>query len=168
VQGGRLEAARAKLEALRLDAFAALPRDVNFDPGMAMLAHAIFELGDAESAAEIDAVLRPSREYWVVYGIGSATLGPVAYSLGLCGLLSGRTDTAVEDFEYALAASRRMRCRPYEGHSCAGLARALEQRAGQGDAERAAELRAAAVAIAQELDMPRLLREAGARIEIRG
>ena len=60
-QAGRLDAARAELEALRRDDFALLPRDVNFDPGLAMLAHAAAELGDAELAAEIEPHLRPLR-----------------------------------------------------------------------------------------------------------
>jgi tetratricopeptide (TPR) repeat protein len=156
-QAGRLDAARAELDVLRRDDFAMLPRDVNFDPGMAMLAHAAAELGDAALAAGVEPHLRPAAACWIVYGIGSATLGPVAYSLGLCSLLRGRVDAAVDDFELALAKSRQMRCRPYEAHASLGLASALERR---GDAERAAPLRAAAVAVGEELGMTRLLRDA--------
>jgi hypothetical protein len=160
VQGGRADEAQAKLEALRLGDYAALPRDVNFDPGVAMLAHAAAELGDARLASEMEPFLRPSADYWIVYGIGAATLGPAAYSLGLCSLLTGRVRQAVEDFELALDKSRRMRCRPYEAHSALGLARALEHRDEPGDADRAAGLRSTAVAIAEELEMTRLLRDA--------
>jgi tetratricopeptide (TPR) repeat protein len=156
-QAGRLDAARAELDVLRRDDFAMLPRDVNFDPGMAMLAHAAAELGDAALAAGVEPHLRPAAACWIVYGIGSATLGPVAYSLGLCSLLRGRVDAAVDDFELALAKSRQMRCRPYEAHASLGLASALERR---GDTERAAPLRAAAVAVGEELGMTRLLRDA--------
>ena len=54
-----------------------------------------------------------------------------------------------------------MRARPYEAHASLRLARALAERDGPGDAERATALGATAVAIADELDMPRLLRDAG-------
>jgi hypothetical protein len=94
-----------------------------------------------------------------VFGIGPATLGPVAYSLGVCNLLTGRLEAAVADFEQALVKCRLMRARPYEAHTSVRLARALARR---GDAERAAALTRSAVAIARELDMPRVLRDASA------
>ncbi len=149
-QAGRVDAARTELDALLRDDFAMLPRDVNFDPGMAMLAHAAAELGDATLAAAVEPHLRPAADCWIVYGIGSATLGPVAYSLGLCSLLTGRVQDAVEDFELALAMSRSMRCRPYEAHASLGLATALRDPA----------LRREAIAIGEELGMARLLRDA--------
>ena len=96
----------AELAQLRRDGFAVLPRDVNFHAGLTMLAHAADELGDAELAAELEPLLRPLADYWVVLGVGSATLGPVAYSLGVCNLLTGRLDAAVADFELAIAKCR--------------------------------------------------------------
>ena len=60
-QGGRIAEARAELAMLRNDHFAALPRDVNFDVGLAILAHVADELGDGELAAEIEPLLRPAR-----------------------------------------------------------------------------------------------------------
>ena len=105
-----------------------LPRDVNFEVGLAILAHVADELDDAGLAAELEPLLRPLAEYWVVFGIGPATLGPVAYSLGVCNLLTGRLDAAVADFEQALAKCRLMRARPYEAHTSVRLARALARR----------------------------------------
>ena len=54
-----------------------------------------------------------------------------------------------------------MRARPYEAHAALGLARALAERDRPGDADRATASRRTALSIADELDMPRLLRHAG-------
>ena len=64
------------------DDFAALPRDVNFDTVLGILAHVAEALADAGLAAQIEPYLRPVSDCWILFGIGSATLGPVAYSLG--------------------------------------------------------------------------------------
>jgi hypothetical protein len=148
------------VDLLRRDGFALLPRDVNFEVGLALLAHVADELGDAELAAEVEPLLRPVADYWVVFGIGSATLGPAAFSLGLCSLLTGRLDAAVADFERAIAKSRLMRSRPYEAHASLRLGQALALRDGPGDAQRATALERAAIAVAHELGMARLLRDA--------
>ncbi len=160
---GDAETARAVLAELRRDGFAVLPRDVNFDLVLAVLAHIAGELDDPELAAEVEPHLRPLAGYWLVFGVGPATLGPVAYSLGLCSLLTGHFDTAVADFELALEKCRAMRCRPYEAHASLGLASALERRAAPGDAERALVFRNAAVALGEALGMTRLLRDAARR-----
>jgi DNA-binding SARP family transcriptional activator len=163
VQAGRRDRALAELTGVRRDGFAALPRDVNFDVALAMLAHVADELGDAALAAEVEPLLRPLSAYWVVLGVGAATLGPFAYSLGVCNLLLGRFDAAVADLELALVKCAAMRARPYEAHASLRRARALARRDRPGDAERAAALERAAIAIGHELDMPRLLRDAGAQ-----
>ncbi|MDA0168881.1 AAA family ATPase [Solirubrobacter taibaiensis] len=145
-QAGRLEEARREVALLRQDRFAALPRDVNFEIGMAILTRVADELGDAELAAEIEPLLRPLADLWIVFGIGIGTFGPAAYSLGVCNLLAGRVDMAVGDFEVAMVKCRDMRAPLYEAHAALGLARALVQRGAPGDAARAAEIEAAAPA----------------------
>ena len=94
VQAGRTESARAELEAISKDRFAAFPRDAHFLPSLAMVAHAVGELGDAELAAQAEPLLAPFREHWVVFGLVAATLGPVAYALGVLQLVLGRVDEA--------------------------------------------------------------------------
>ena len=81
-QAGRMEEARAELALLRRDHFAALPRDVNFDVGLAILAHVADELGDAELAADHRTAAASARRPVdrVRHRIG--TLGPVAYRSG--------------------------------------------------------------------------------------
>ena len=105
------------------DGFSALPRDSNFIPRLAQLAHAIAELGDAELAARVEPLLAPYRESWVVFGPSAGcTLGPVAYSVGILQLLLDRPKEAAAAFELALERARLMRARPYVARSQAGLA----------------------------------------------
>jgi hypothetical protein len=161
VQSGQPELGRAELEQLSRNGFAALPRDSTFLPTMAMVAHAIEQLGDAALAARAEPLLAPFPEFWVVFGIGMSTLGPVAYSLGVLQLVQDRVADAATTFELALDRSMRMRARPYVARSRAGLAEALRRRAAPGDAARAEALLALAAADARELGMSRLQRELG-------
>jgi hypothetical protein len=108
-------------------------------------------------------LLRPYTDYWVVLGPGPATLGPVAYSVGILNLLMGRPDKAARYFVVAMEKSELMGARPYLARSQVGLAEAL--RAGRGsaaDADRAVQLEEEALTTARELDMTRLLGEAEA------
>jgi hypothetical protein len=130
-------------------------------PTLAIATHAIGELGDVGLAAATEPLLAPFATSWVVFGAGSGALGPVAYSLGLLRLLQGRHDDAIASFETALELCGPMRARPYAARSRAGLADALRGRAQPGDAARADELSALAVADARELGMTRLQRELG-------
>jgi tetratricopeptide (TPR) repeat protein len=163
VQVGRPELGRAALEELSADGFAAIPRDTNLLPTLAIAAHAIGELGDVRLAAAAEPVLAPFDTSWVVFGAGAGTLGPVAYSLGLLRLLQERWDEAIAAFELALERSERMRARPYVARSRAGLAGALRRRGEPGDAARADELSALAAAEARTLGMSRLQRELAPR-----
>jgi tetratricopeptide (TPR) repeat protein len=160
VQAGRLERAQAEIAELCRDDFAELPRDANFVPACTILGHVAGELDDADLAAAVEPQLRPSAAYWVVLGYAPATLGPVAFTLGLACQLTGRLDQAVEDFELALQQSTRMRARPYLAHTQVRLAQVLEQRGAPGDAVRAGSLRAEGTETARELGMTRLLRDA--------
>jgi hypothetical protein len=159
VQAGRPDEARSELAELRRDGFAVLPRDANFDAALAIVSHIAGELDDADLAAEVEPLLRPLAECWVVMGPGPATLGPVAYCLGLLNLIRPRLDPAERDFELALQKCRTMGARPYEAHTLLGLSKVARRR---GDGVAADERRDRAVAIARELGMPRLLRDAGA------
>jgi DNA-binding SARP family transcriptional activator len=160
VQGGSLDLARSEIDLLRQDDFALLPRDANLVVASAILGHIAGELGDADLAAAVEPLLRPSAPYWVVMGYGPATLGPVAFTLGLACQLMGRLEQAVEDFELALELCGRMRARPYLAHTQIHLAQVLEQRRAAGDAARARALREEGLRAARELDMVRLLRDA--------
>jgi DNA-binding SARP family transcriptional activator len=159
-QSGRTELARAELDALRRDDFAALPWDANYDAALGIVTHAVAELGDAEMAAQLEPLLRPLERNWVVLGPGPSTLGPMAYCLGLCSLLLERWDQAERDFELAIERCEAMRAEPYLAHSRLGLAKALRARGAAQDADRAAALEEAAVETGRRLGMARLLRDA--------
>jgi DNA-binding SARP family transcriptional activator len=159
LQAGRAEEARCEIEELSAGGFAALPRDTNFLGSLSIVAHAVGELRDAELAARVEPQLAPFADSWVVLGPGASTLGPVAYCLGLLQLVQDRHDEATASFERALELSGKMRARPYEARSCAGLAEALRRRGAPGDEARAAELSARARAEARALGMRRLERE---------
>jgi hypothetical protein len=157
VQAGRADDALAELGDLRRDGFAAIPRDANFLPALAMLAHVAGELHDADLAAELEPLLRPYTDYWVVLGPGAATLGPVAYSVGLLNLLCGQADKAARYLVVAAQKCELMGARPYLARSQAALAEALRRAGGPKDLDRAAALEEEALATARELGMNRLL-----------
>jgi DNA-binding SARP family transcriptional activator len=162
VQAGERQRGLAELEDLSADGFAALPRDINFLPTLAMASHAIGQLDDVTAlGSRIEPLLEPFRELWIVLGVGGLTLGPVAFSLGLAQLTQDHHGDAIASFELALERSSAMRARPYTARSRAGLAAALRRRGATGDAERAEELAELAAADARELGMLRLQRELG-------
>ena len=137
--------------------FAAFPRDANFLPSLAMVAHAVGELGDAALAARAEPLLAPFRELWVVFGHRRGRRSdPSPTRSGSSSSCRTGADDAAETFELALERSMRMRARPYVARSRAGLAEALRRRAAPGDAARAEELSALAAADARELGMTRL------------
>ncbi len=160
VQSGDPDAALAELADLRADGFAALPFDANYDAALCIVSHIAAELGDAELAAEVEPLLRPYRDFWLVLGPAPATLGPIAYSVGLCALVAGNAAAAADDFALALERAQAMRSGPYVARAHAGLARALD-RLGDEHRDRAAEHHAAALAEAQRLGMTRLADELG-------
>src|SRR3954454_25376668 len=162
VQGGRPDAARGVLESLRGDGIAAMPRDANYLPALAILAHIAGELRDAELTAEVEPLLRPYTDLWVVLGPGPATLGPVAYSVGLANLVAGNHERAAQYFVVATEKSSAMHAWPYLARSHAGMAEALRARGTSSDVERAADLDEQALSVARELEMTRLLAESGA------
>jgi tetratricopeptide (TPR) repeat protein len=159
-QSGRTELARAELDDLRRDDFAALPWDANYDAALGIVTHAVAELGDAEMAAQLEPLLRRFERNWVVLGPGPSTLGPMAYCVGVCSLLLKRWDQAERDFELAIERCEAMRADPYLAHSRLGLAKALRARGAAEDADRAAALEEAAVETGRRLGMARLLRDA--------
>jgi hypothetical protein len=162
VQGARADAARAELDGLRGDDIATIPKDANYIPALAVLAHVAGELGDAELADEVEPLLRPYTDLWVVLGPGPATLGPVAHAVGLTNLVAGNFERARQYFVVATEKASAMHAWPYLARSQAGLARALRGRGTNSDAERAAGLDEQALAVARELEMTRLLAETGA------
>ena len=90
----------------------------------------------------------------MVAGRSAAARGPVARYLGLAAEAAGDTETAIADYEEAIAMSRRMGDRPFTAESSIELARVLLGRGAEGDAEQAAELLDSSLDAAQRLRMP--------------
>src|SRR3954454_7219681 len=133
VQGGRPDAARGVLESLRGDGIAAIPRDANYLPALAVIAHVAGELRDADLAAEVEPLLRPYTDLWVVLGPGPATLGPVAYSVGLTNLVAGNHERAAQYFVVATEKSSAMHACPFPAPSPTGMAPSLPGRGSSSD-----------------------------------
>ena len=151
---GRPDEARADFELLAEDDFARIPQDAQWAISNALLIEAAFGLGDAERARFLRHRLDPYRGLVVVAGRSAAARGPVARYLGLAAETTGDTETAIADYEEAIAMSRRMGDRPFTAESSIELARVLLGRGAEGDAERAAELLDSSLDAAQRLRMP--------------
>ncbi len=150
---GRLDEARAEFERLAENDFERIPQDAQWTISHALLTDAAAGLGDAERARLLRQRLAPYRGLVVVAGRSAAARGPVARYLGLAAETAGDAETAVADYEEAIAMSRRMGDRPFTAESSIELARVLLGRGGEGDAERAAELLDSSLDAAQRLRM---------------
>ena len=73
---GRVEEARAIVDALTADDFAVLPRDSLYLASLAILSEVVFALGDAESAPPLASALAPFADRNLVQGV------PVAWGAG--------------------------------------------------------------------------------------
>ena len=137
-QAGRPELARAEIEAMSADGFAAVPRDSNFLTRLAQVAHAIGELGDAELAAAAGAAARAVRRVLGRVRARAPRRSGRSPTRSACSGFSrtGRTTRSRRSSRRS-SCSERMRARPYVARSRAGLAEALRRRAGPGDAARA-------------------------------
>ncbi len=150
---GRTEQARGILERWSADGFASLPRDYTWLGMIAFFAEVSADIGDEDTAAVTLEVLRPYADRCALVGRPSFLLGSVARHLGTVAAAVGRHDEAEGFFEKALAANIRMGATPFVAHTQAAYAGMLLDRAGPGDLDRAALLRARASATADRLGM---------------
>ncbi|WP_433509031.1 hypothetical protein ACQP2T_34310 [Nonomuraea sp. CA-143628] len=87
--------AEGALARLRVRDLGALPHSSTWLISMYGAAEAAYLLGDADTAAEVHAVLRPFERLPVVVSLGVTCLGSVRHSLGLAMLTCGETDKAI-------------------------------------------------------------------------
>ena len=121
---------------------------------LALLAVACHRLGDAATAARLEARLRPHANHNVrVLRIGVGCLGSARHHLGLLAATRGRWDEAVAHLEAAVAANGRQGLLPLAAASRRELGRALLARGGPGDAERGRRLLGEAEAVARSIGM---------------
>ena len=120
---------------------------------------AVIATAIAASLAGDERWARVTYDMLAPYGGRNAVLGYVAYlgavdhHLGTLATVLGRTDDAVAHLDAALGRHRVVSARPWTALSAAWLANALTERAGRGDADRAAALRAEAVEVAAALSL---------------
>ncbi len=149
---GRHEEARCDLDRLAPSDFAALPRDANWLLAMSHLATVASTLGDTARAERLYQQLLPYSDRVNVVG-GTTCWGSVSQFLGELAATLERRDQAVQHFEVALEAHRRMGARALAAESEAALAGALRRRGGAGDVSRADDLTRSAAGTARSLGM---------------
>jgi hypothetical protein len=146
-------AARTALASLRAEGLAAVPPSSIWSATMLGACDAAHALGDAEAAGEAYALLEPYADRPVMASLAVACFGSAHRPLGLAALTFGDVDLAIEHLAAAVVADLAVANRPCHAIDRAALADALERRSRHGDAERAAELRRAAIDDARQFGM---------------
>ena len=144
--------ARAHLDALASDDFAALPFDEEWLVGMSLLSETVQLLHDAERAAVLYERLLPyANRVGVIYT--EISTGSVSRYLGVLASTMSRWEDAESHFEDALAMNRRIGARAQLARTQHDYATMLLQRSERGDADKAQGLLELAKATSRELGM---------------
>jgi tetratricopeptide (TPR) repeat protein len=152
VEAGRQAEARAMLDELAEDGFAALPLSNEWLLSMSMLAEVVGALGDAARAATLYRLLVP---YATRNGATAdyISTGSVSRYLGILAAARGRWEEGERWFHQGLEANRRMGALPFVAWILHDLAGMLLARGDPGDAERSARLLAEGRDLAAALGM---------------
>ncbi len=164
VAEGDMAAARAEWERLAGHEFADLPEDRVKSTWLSGMAEIAVALEDAPRARLLYDLLTPYADLTITMGGGSACMGSTQRYLGLLAGYLERWGEAEAHFEAAIELNARLRARPFVAHTQYVYARMLLARGDAGDQDKARDLLAAAAATADELGMPRLLRDARAAL----
>jgi DNA-binding SARP family transcriptional activator/tetratricopeptide (TPR) repeat protein len=160
----RPDEGRARFDRLAADDFTALPRDLSWSAGMAILALVAGELDDERRAAALHRLLEPFADRTAM-AAGRGSWGSIAMYLGILAGTTGDHERAEAWFEQAVEANGRMGAAPWVAHTRYHWGRLLLRRGRAADAERATGLLDEAERAATALGMTRLRRltaEAGA------
>jgi hypothetical protein len=147
---GREDEARAEYGALARAGFDSLPHDAQWLIAMTLLAEACGRLGDAARAPELYELLAPYAGRNVVVGRAATCNGSASRLLGVLAAASGEWERAERHFADALAMHVAMGARPFAARTQLAWA---EMELARGDAARARELLAEAIATADALGM---------------
>lgn len=150
---GKETEARAELEALAADGFAALPADDTRPIAVTTGAVACAALGDVAKARVLYDELLPSEGHNLVFSEGVVCAGPASYYLGILAATFGGLPAAERHYRDAIAFGERSGGRPWFGLANAAYAEMLFARRGPGDRKQALELVAEALTAARELGM---------------
>jgi DNA-binding winged helix-turn-helix (wHTH) protein len=105
---GQREAAAALWRRLAEPGFAAVPRNIRWTRSLAEIAHLCADLGDAERAPELIALLEPVADQHGVIPIPVAYGGPLRYALARLYDLSGRPVLAQQSLTEAITRCDRL------------------------------------------------------------
>ncbi|MCZ7439687.1 BTAD domain-containing putative transcriptional regulator [Micromonospora sp. WMMC241] len=123
---------------------------------MALAADLSAEFGDVRTATEVNALLQPFAEQFVVVTFGFGNLGSVEHFLGRLATVLGDDKDAEERFHAAVTANRRLGAAPLVARSQVELGRLLSRT----DADRGRTQLALGAAAADRLGMAPLARSA--------
>jgi len=152
---GRPDEARRELARLGREGFADVPRDRGWLPTLVFAAEVAHATGDAANAERLHALLSPYARLCVVAG-SVLFYGSVSHHLGLLAATRRSDEEAMTRLERALDVHERIGARAWSARTQLAMAELLAQRRAAGDAERAADLAAAALATARALGLERI------------
>jgi hypothetical protein len=138
-EGSNYTAARARLELLARDDWAALDRDVDWLLAVAVLAESTAILDDEKRAAQLYDLLAPHASL-VALAPHAFPIGVVSRYLGLLAAVLSCVDEAVHWLEDAAARNAAIDAHIWAAHAKADHARVLLARQAPGDGEQARKL----------------------------
>jgi class 3 adenylate cyclase len=166
---GRDDEARAALEELAADGFAALPRDANWVVALANLSEVAHRLGDGVRAAALYEEMLPFAHRNVVVGGGWVCWGSTSRYLGMLATTLERYDDAERHFAVALQMNELLKARPMVALTRFELALMLAARGRPEDLTRADDLVGEVLRSGGELGMRSLVERAfGLRVRLQG
>ena len=153
VELGRPDEARAEFEEVAKDGFETFPRDANWLISITLLAEVCGALGDAARAEQLYELLKPYARRNVIVGRNATCNGSASRLLGVLATARGEYELAERHFQEAQEMHTRMGARPWHARTQVAYAEMLLQRRGPGDVERATEMLAEAILVADALGM---------------
>ena len=153
VELGRPEEARREFELVAAGGFAAFPRDANWLIAITLMAEVCGALGDAGRAAELYGLLEPYAGRNVVVGRNATNNGSASRLLGILAAARGELECAERHFQDAQKMHAAMGAKPWHARTQVSYAELLLARRGAGDEERATEMLADAILVADSLSM---------------
>jgi tetratricopeptide (TPR) repeat protein len=153
VELGRPDEARSEFEQVAKGGFAAFPRDANWLISITLTAEVCGALADASHAEELYRLLEPYAGRNVLVGRNATCNGSASRLLGILAAARGEYELAEQHFEEAQRMHVAMGARPWHARTQVAYAEMLLARRGSGDVERATEMLADAILVADALGM---------------
>lgn len=148
--------AQVILDAMALDGFAAVPRDLVWPGAVSLLCEVCAGLGDAKVAEVLYRLFRNHAGLLVVTANGLHCPGPVDRYLGMLAATAGRGGDAEAHYQSALELEGRMQAPPLEARTRLWYGRLLVERDGY---EAADDMLGRACQIAEQLGMRSVIRQ---------